>query len=219
MVNIKDFLTEETEKIYNEVIDIVKFLESVTKININIFGGFIRDIICHYYNPTEEFKYSDIDIWLMHGRISLNSWKYRVENIVEKIKEKYSKIEEFGTYCYTFSARDNYGLLKIIINDIKFDISTNINYDSLFNNLCDFSVNNLYINSDGEIFTRTETKYNVNETIVHVKEKKIYDILNKDILEKKYINCDTELYSEDYYNIRLKQRKIKLIYDDYLLIE
>ena len=43
--------------------------------------------------------------------------------------------------------------------------------------------------------------------------------LTRTYQKKKYINCDTELYGEDYYNIRLKQRKIKLIYNGYLLIE
>lgn len=181
--NITQFLNHKSSTYYNEVIDIIKEINSLNieknKPKIYIFGGFIREIISHYYSSDTEFIPSkDVDLWFdykpQNDYISLNSWIYRYRQILYNLN---NKINITDAYRYNvFDDISKYGLLKLKFNNIDFDISTCINTCSLFDTLSDYTVNNLYIDIDGNINTRINSIYSVSDILLHIKKKELYKI-------------------------------------------
>lgn len=204
--------------------NIIRYLKTIQEIvysfnkynekkTMKIFGGFIRDII----NGVD---YNDIDIYFDNYIFSKNL----ILRIASSIKEKFTEFEEIkdiNIYAYTHDSviRDLYGNIKmeVILQDdkiIKFDISTTVNFNKnvIFNMICDYSINNLYVDFNGENdnpFSElklriTENTPSIEETIIHIKNKLLVPIFRIEKL--------AEIIYNNYYNEEYKCRdKLELI--------
>jgi hypothetical protein len=237
--NISDYITPKTEKYYNDIITIVNVLQNTKfffskdsiekKVSIYVFGGAIRSIIQNYFNQTEEFIPSkDIDLWFDFSNIwwrghSFETWKRTVNYILNELKynsninlsEKHEMYPEFGN-------RETYGIHTININNYDIDISTEINKECNFKNLSDFTVNNLYIDINGNLNTRATSEYTIKECIDHIKHKKLINIYNFKHAEQfvQYFCNDKDLERdnitlEEAVAMRFKQREEKMLSYDY----
>ena len=221
--NISNYLnTNEAIEYHKKLQNLLKFIEEITGCDVLVFGGYLRTVIQNFY--LKEFKEpNDIDIWLeVKNRCSysLNSYvklldakfnfKYlhipfdsaTNKNNLEKCKEKYniSKINLASFPRSSFGNNNgpiNYGLFRIEIDNIYFDIVTDLNVEPLtsFKRICDYTVNNLYFDSNGEINTRCESKYTINDILHHIKEKITYEIYDYEFLKKYYDEDGDNTYS------------------------
>ncbi len=224
--NIKYYLTPKSKPYYTKVIEIVEYLKTIafydksssffgssTKLEIHIFGGFVRNIISHYFNPTEDFVPSaDVDIWFDYSQYrthSYNSWRRHCVKMFGDLKQKY----DVGNECLIsneLGPRETYGLCKLTIDGIKFDFNTDINGESTYSSLADFSVNNLSINTEGNLSKRVNEccDYSLEELIEHIKDKKLINILDvKQVM--KYIEWG--YLNEETRQIKFHQRITKMI--------
>ena len=211
--NIKDFLTPKSEKYYTEVLNIVRELEEKSKINdkntyISIYGGFIRNIILHYfeYQQNNEVNFTpskDVDIWFHHNKntwISFNTFLRRMNTIIDSMKE-------FNFVCDKQNIVDkniiNYRIQKYIINDIHFDVCSNINNFSTFDTLSDFSVNNIFIDINGVLNKRVNCIYSLEQCINHIQNREIHVIVDDLFIKNNIDNFD----NHDNY---MQLRKLKM---------
>ncbi len=88
-----------------------------------------------------------------------------------------------------------------------FDFCTKINNENRFDVLCDYTVNNLYIKTNGKIFLRINTNFTINEILDHIRDKKLVPIINDNIINS-YIEYDRNNY---YYHDLIEKRKNKMI--------
>lgn len=235
--NIKNFLNTKESLIYhNKVQNILKLIQSITDCDILVFGGYLRTILENYHDNKFK-KPNDIDIWLIKKKglsFSYNYFYKFINNIFntefKKNKEYYKKkynisdifIEKYPRSTLGFyDGPIEYGSFKIKIDGILFDITTSINssnYLTSFKKICDYSINNLYYDSSGTIYTRCESIYNVNNIIEHIKDKILYNIYNYNFL-KKYYDEPNESYT--YYKTKFpeicKYRLEKLKSNNYCL--
>ncbi len=200
--NIKQYLTPKSEIYYNKVISIIEYLKTIAffdnnsqinnyKVEINIFGGFIRDIISHYFYPDEDFIPSaDVDMWFTYYcndkilSYSQNMWNSLFIKIINDLKMKYNVSKAITTYESV--PRETYGVCKATIDNIQFDFNTDINGSSSYKTISDFTVNNLSIDMNGNILKRVNEccDFNVDDIIIHIKQKKLINIVNPKIIEK-----------------------------------
>ena len=180
--NIKNFLTEKSRPYYNKVQDILNTMQKTPgqQFQLYVFGGFLRDIICQYYNPDTKFSPKDIDVWIEYtdGKaVSLHRWGYyKSKEIIENLEQNHTVEKKVQS-----RVKSLYGLVRITVDSIQFDITTNINRrkDAPFYNLTDFTVNNLYMDMDGNIFKRIDgdwCPYTKNQIMLHIKHKKLVDM-------------------------------------------
>jgi hypothetical protein len=224
-INISTFLTENSTSYYRKVIDIINSLSQSTSIyydgkcpNIYIFGGFIRNLIEHYYlNDTYFSTPNDIDIWFDYSDISYRrthsytSWSKELTIMLENIKNKYNLIEFVQPKIYGIHL--TYGLSTIKIDDITFDLCTKVNHFSTFNTLCDFTCNNLYIDLNGNLHKKIDCLYTIQDSIEHIKNKKLINIINQDIINKLAKKDEDE--NNELYNEYMKRRETKMLTMNY----
>ena len=89
-------------------------------------------------------------------------------------------------------SNDHYEMSIVKIDGIDFDFCCHISGRIAFNTMCDFSLNNLYIRTDGEIRTRVDTKYNVDDILDHIKAWKLIDINDYEVM-KRYLKPTYDL--------------------------
>ncbi len=156
---MEQYLTPKSKPYFDKISAIVKNISNVLKSDIFIFGGCVRDLIQHYFeyitdNEVEFIEPKDVDIWVSDDH-SMRSWDIAMKNLYKR-KDEIAPESNFtfmggaggGT---PFSDREVYSLVKIIIDNINFDMTTNVNDWSVYNDLSDFTVNNLSIDMNHNI--------------------------------------------------------------------
>ena len=202
--NVQTFLTEQTRPFYERVINIVKDLEEITHTKVVIFGGFIRNIIECYFNPSIVFKINDVDIWFLNGH-SLTTWERSVTHIYNQINICHNSSKKDFHHYGISEHRIDYGVIKMTIDDIKFDMCTRINGFTTFDTLTDFVCNNLYIDINGNINIRVKCEYPINDIIEQIKNKKLIAMLDKEFIETEcltYWNPNDKQFYEDKWKYR-----------------
>ena len=192
---MEQYLTPKSKPYFDKINLIVKNISKIIESDIFIYGGFVRDLIRHYFeynsdNMTDFIEPKDVDIWVA-SKHSLRSWDYDVRNLYKRKDELNITLMGGAGGGAPFSDREVYSLVKIIIDNINFDMNTNINDWSVYNDLSDFTVNNLSIDMNNNITQRTNTKYTVEEVITHIKDKSLICCVNHEKLHR-YIHffCD-----------------------------
>lgn len=209
MVNINDYLfNDEAKEYHNEVIKCCNFISNALNLNYVIYGGYIRTIIENYHEKKFK-KPSDIDIWLFpkgNEKVSctisnkwiLEAFHYDKEKLSEKTHPYHEiyKINDFELkkICYKDNMRCinpiQYCFFTIIVDNINFDVSleitSGINDEKyyLFHEICDYSINNIYLKSNDEFEKRCKTDFTIDETINHIKDRELHEIYDYDLLEK-----------------------------------
>ena len=209
-MDITNFLTPKSKPFYDLVISIVEKLEEYQQkvdlwkipdgleCNIVIFGGFIRDLILHYFeyqkDDNSEFnKPKDIDLWFHYKSPydtqyhkfshSMTSWE-RYLSALKKIMRHHSEydVEDSLTgFIHSYEITD-YCVLTMTIDNIRFDMCANINKYSgesftTFKDLSDFTVNNLFIDTKGMMKKRINyANYTLDDCIDDIKHKKLHNI-------------------------------------------
>jgi hypothetical protein len=200
---------------------ITKYLNEVksafTSINDDIkmiiYGGFVRDLIA-------DKPFNDIDIYIQNLSISANTCNYILSEDIEKRLDKMDDVKDVKILSKISpgAERCSYGSykIKITLNDdslIIFDSSLVINGHRkiIFNNICDYSVNNLcveYTGNEDEPFKNLHLRINndnvpdVETSIYHINNKLLIPIIDIGKIEKlviseyKYFCCPE--YNEKY---------------------
>jgi hypothetical protein len=176
------FLEQSQRAFYEKVISLCGELEECSNMKVVIFGGFVRDLI-----NGEIDRNRDVDLWFFpeENYISQTKWKRKLTSIQDKmiaLNHVYENPPRISQENYNPDVGIHYCQYKRIIDGIKFDFCTDINNSAMFKDISDFSVNNLYMSLNGEIKTRCDTEFDVNDVIKHIKEKKLYDISNRSVL-------------------------------------
>ena len=222
-LNINSFLTNsDAKEFYEKVLSITHDIEEITKGRVLIFGGLLRRIIETHFNPDLKFETPDVDIWI--NRIfpedpfydvyrefghSHTSWDRERRRIFTEISKKHTTDKDFIVYPQ-FGHRINYGVCTMTIDDIKFDMCTNINLFTTFTKLSDYSCNNLYTDTiTGNLAMRVKTQYNIDDCIKHIRDKKLYEIYDEDFITNHLINYYPKHAS--YYDEKKKYRKEKML--------
>ena len=209
-MNINNFLTPKSKPFYDHIIGIIQKLNEYQQkvelwklpdnlqCNIVIFGGFIRDLIRHYFeyqnNEDVEFiKPKDIDTWFHYKSPmddeyhkfshSMTSWiRYlRALNEIMRYNSEYDVNHYLSGYSFSVDIT-KYCVCTMEIDEINFDMCTDINNYSgkaftTFKNLSDFTVNNLYIDINGQLNKRDDcSDYTLDICIDDIKNKKLHNI-------------------------------------------
>jgi hypothetical protein len=182
MTNIRQFIKTDKHEYYNKVVKIILALEHITNTTIVVFGGFVRDIINDTY-PR------DVDIWFRYRRTITNEiFRAKFIEMITKLKS------EFKVICDLEQVGED-GCYSVVIDSITFDFCCNTFNNRSFNELADFSVNNLYIQNDGQLNVRVPCEYTVEHTINHIRQYKLCYIINEEVVHtQSYWNGNTELY-------------------------
>ncbi len=208
---MEQYLTPKSKPYFDKVNAIVKNISLILQHDIFIFGGFVRDLILHYFeytvnNNVEFIEPKDVDIWVSCDH-SMRSWNFAMRNLYKKKDEINFTFMGGAGGGTPFSDREVYSLVKIIIDNINFDMTTDINDWSCYNDLCDFTVNNLSIDMNYNITQRTKTEYTLDDIIIHIKDKQLFSCVNHKKLEK-YIHFFHD--ETEYYKTKLITRTQKL---------
>jgi hypothetical protein len=183
-MSIESFLAPELAEYYYQVIRIVKILEKVSDAKVVIYGGFIRAIIAGEGRPR------DVDLWFTYDwpTASVSTpgiWRRRIQQMIMRLKFEYPDLTvnivnlstgaEVGTVSNPVDMRgdDKYEIATININGIDFDFCCNTSDRLSFDELTDFSVNNLYMGADRILKTRVKTDFTVNDIIGHIQNRKL----------------------------------------------
>ena len=162
---------------------------------IYIFGGYIRNIIEHYHSQAEVFiPPNDVDIFIRFDEQyvrtpSQTTWKrlfvpFIVQSLAINHTITYGKIKHnhYGDY--------DYGLARITIDGINFDITTHINdfqaYCPRFDELSDYTVNNLMIDTRGNLSTRVKIdQYGLQSCLEHIQQRQLVFINNETVFRER----------------------------------
>ena len=193
--SIQQFITADSKPHYDKIMKIINGIRNIkfyekSGVKVCVFGGTVRNFIQHYITGEPFVEPKDLDIWLdfseIYGRThSFNSWRHCGKYLLQEItKNSDFVVSDKHFICAEFGPRETYSVQKININGIDIDICTDINYSSMFKKLSDYTVNNLYFDHNGQLFTRYECEYTIKDNIQHIKEKKLVPIFNKEEIEK-----------------------------------
>jgi hypothetical protein len=134
--------------------------------------------------------------------------------MIPKISEKYTIKDEDIKISNTWDTEkigeDSYEIATIKIDGIDFDFCCNTSRRLSFKTLADFSVNNLYIGLDGGLKTRVLTDYTVSDIIGHIKERKLIDITDMEVI-KGHLDPYCRKYNLDYYKNKMNLKGDKMI--------
>ena len=185
------------------------------KVEILIFGGFLRNLLEHYYSgETENHPPKDVDIFIKFNQelVRIPSQTTWIRNIVPFIKESLAGKFEISNTCILITRKHDheYCAAKMVIDGIHFDISSHINdwdISPRFDKLTDYTVNNLVCSLDSILQTRVKIdEYDLTKTLDHIRHKKLISILNESTLGWLYRNFDA-VTVEEY----LKERLAKML--------
>lgn len=211
-----NFLTPKSSPYYERVQSIVNKLATTLEYPIMIYGGMVRDMITHYYeyqldNIVEFTEPNDVDLHIMHPSeyknfrcFSMNSYNY----IMKKLWD--NKMVEKDMTDYVNIYRENYSLVKFVIDGIKFDISADINHWSIYDDITDYSVNCLTIDKDNMIGVRG-IGMEVDRILIHIKNKELHNVLDREKLQR-YIDYYGKYESTiQHYENKIAERQQKML--------
>ena len=204
MNNLKDYITPKSSDYYYKVMEIVNDLQTYMQNNVQknivgaynkapvntlIYGGFIRNIIHHYYHPSDEFTPSkDVDIWMYKNEVDPAKAKFSFSNggyemfmrqTLNDMRSKYHiPMVPYSQYVDPTKFTKSYSVFRQTIDNIDFDLCAQINSCDSFAVLTDFTVNNLYISCDGTIIVRLKCGYTLDEITNHIKHKQLVKIFD-----------------------------------------
>jgi hypothetical protein len=252
--NIQMFLNSQTRPFYEKVIQIIKDLENITHTNVVVFGGLVRRIIESYYDFTcfeqtethltkssdKYFSIPDVDVWFLNGPCtkdcdyqhswfnSFTTWERHANNIFNSMSHFHKMTSKEYPIYNLDSPRINYGVVNMTIDDIKFDMCTNINKFTNFEKLSDYVCNNLYFDVNGKMnirvkeqrkWSKTDFKvidlcpYSIEEIIEQIKNKKLINMIN---IDKESIEImDSSEKIKQYYIKKMKYREEKMLKNGY----
>jgi hypothetical protein len=202
-VNIKQFLTPKSEIYYTKVMNIIEDMtrkelyQSVfisEELNIYIYGGFIREIISHYFHPEDEFIPStDVDLWFSfydsnkeEYSYPYSIWVHRCGKLIKSLGETHD-ISKADT-SNKIKTDETYSIYNINIDEIDFDFNVKTSFYSSYKTISDFTVNSLTMDTNGNIFKRLPEycDFDINEIITHIKERKLIKMINPDAIKVGY---------------------------------
>lgn len=186
--NINHFFNAQTSPLFYKIqrilynFQLTEF-DGITP-DVYIYGGFVRDMIQHYYNPTEKFNFNNINIWLncapyRHGYDSLYEF---CDFTFQQLQDDHDIIIKDVTYS-NYDITEQFNLVSFTIDSIKFNLCSDINMPN-FHNLCDFTVNNLFMDIYGNLFKRAKCEFSIDEIIKHIKNKMLVKIMNEEYLNQ-----------------------------------
>jgi hypothetical protein len=219
MTSIINYLTPKSAYYYERIRMIVDKLASLFEYNVVIYGGMVRDIISHYYeyqrdNSIEFIEPKDVDL---HINMKPSShWNYFSMNHYNYLMKKLwdNKIVELDKTDYRTIYQDNYTLVKFVIDGIQFDISANVNQWCIYDDITDYSVNCLNINSDNIIGVRG-IDMEVEIILHHIENKELHNVLDRTKLKRylDYYNNDVSVIQ--YYEDKIIERNSKMLNKGY----
>ena len=190
---------EEAIYFHEKIMEIANYIHNISGARVFIYGGYIRNIIeyCFIKNTTPDdvkvnfLHTNDINIWLIFPK-DINSivWSEKRKQICEFLSCNYDLKVDISVF-HDF---------KFIINDkLKFQINTRITdvFPVGFDSICDFSVNNLYMNLVGNIYCR-----------VFIPNISIWDIF-KSIKEKELVELFKYSIQKDVQQYQIEQMLIR----------
>ncbi len=186
--NISQFFTAQTGPLFYKIQRILHKFQSTEFDGISpktyIYGGFVRDLIQHYHNPTEKFNFNNVNVWLDCSpyRHNFESWYDFCDCIFKELQDDHDIIIQDMTYSY-YDISEKFNLVNMTIDSIKFNFCSDINMPN-FHNLCDFTVNNLFMDIYGNMFKRAKCEYSVGDILLDIKQKKLVKIFNEDYLKQ-----------------------------------
>jgi hypothetical protein len=206
IINIKQFLTPKSEIYYTKVMNIIEDMtrkelyQSVFKsieLNIYIYGGFIREIISHYFHPENEFIPSaDVDLWFSFYDSNKSEYSYPYSIWVNNCSKLIKSLGETHDISKSVTSNkikttETYSIYNITIDEIDFDFNVNTCFCSSYKTISDFTVNNLTMDTNGNIYKRiTEyCDFDISEIITHIKEKKLIKMINPEMIKTEYTTC------------------------------
>ena len=236
MNNLKDYITPKSSEYYYKVMEIVNNLQTYMQNNVQknivstkynkapvntlIYGGFIRNIIRHYYHPSDEFTPSkDVDIWMYKNEVDPAQAKFSFSNggyemfmrqTLNDMRAKYNiPLIPYSQYVDPTKFTKSYSVFRQTIDNIDFDLCAQINSSDTFAVLTDFTVNNLYISCDGTIIVRLKCGYTLDEITNHIKHKqlvKIFDMTTQKLPEFESIQIQIQMHI-----VRFNKRETKML--------
>ena len=211
-----NFLTPKSSPYYEKVQMIVSKLADIMEYPIIIYGGMVRDLITHYYeynfdNSVEFIEPNDVDLHIMCpskykilNYFSMNHYNY----LIKKLWDNKMVHKDITDYVNIY--RENYSLVKFVIDDIKFDISADINHWCIYDDITDYSVNCLNVDRNNMIGVRG-INMDVDMILTHIKNKELHHVLDRKKLQR-YI----DYYGKDestiqHYESKIVERQQKML--------
>lgn len=192
-----------------------KFMEEWTgrfaKSSMIIFGGFVRDIIQGI--PANKLKEKDVDVLV--EEIS-NISHERLAYIVRYLKEyltMYKSVDVDWDHNVFFEDISHYGLVKLKIDGIRFDLSFDVNCHGRFDRMHDFACNSLFFDIPDGILATRYRPLSVKECIDDIRNLRLRDM-------SKCTEYAYNGYSEkslDIYRQQMIKRKRKMLSYGYSL--
>ncbi len=221
--NIKDYLTPKSRP-YFEYINklLTRMLKSANNkfASAAVFGGFVLNLVQHAYEYRSDpmgATYTppkDIDVWLSYdsSQGSTQFTRNKLANVFEQNIIPY--LEEAG-HTTSWGAmrathRLDYGVHNLIVDgEYRFDFTGNTYGNSLFDDLGDFTVNNLFYDVyTGKMSTRVTSEYTLRDIISdHIRNGKLIPLLRCDRLQR-YIR---NMSDYDWYYNKMCQREKKTL--------
>lgn len=215
--DVVSYLTDKSMPHFEKVMDIVNEIKTVIHPSycISIYGGFLRDIISSYFDPSFSFNLKDVDIWISPEscHFSLHSWRRFTYKLFTELSLGHTLTGGHIFENYHINGAD-YCMCRIGIDGMMFDMSTEINDTKKFEDVADFSVNNLYFTTDGKIGVRSTAccSFPIATIIEHIRNKKLHNVVDHSVTNKWcYNDSCSSAASCTCYETSFARRKAKMM--------
>ena len=165
------------------------FEDKNIKAKVVSFGGYIRDMIAGKIQLAESIV--DVDTWILLSKrpgytsLSLTGAKLFFVALAENLKKDHTVACNVMVLDDQLHNTPNYGVLKMLIDGIRFDIGTDINNNFSFAKLSDYTVNNLYMDISGKINLRVPSSHGVGECICDIYERQLIRVIDTHVSEQR----------------------------------
>ena len=188
--------------------------------DIYIFGGFLRNIMEHHHSSAREFTPpKDVDIFIRFDELHVPTpsqttwWQRFVPFFISTLSQKY-KVCKLPAKHNSYSDYD-YCLTSLIVDDIKFDITSHINdfhgKCPRFEELTDYTVNNLMLDTSGKLQTRVKLDdYDLAISLEHIRIRQLVFINNEKVY-KWLIGMYNDEECKAAYDEYMSARKTKML--------
>ena len=182
--NINQFLTSQSGPVYSKIMGILHKFQRTQFDGISpkvyIYGSFVRDLIQHYYNPTKKFNFNNfnnfnkVNVWLDYSPYdhTFESWNSCYKSTFVQLKQELD-IKENKSYENRYTDTDTvepFDSVNVDIDSIKFNFNTKIEINWL--EICELTMNNLFIDLFGNIFKRAKCGFLIDQIITHIEQDK-----------------------------------------------